>query len=73
MATLPQCPRCETFYAGTDFCMKCRIADLEVALDQLATVVRDQDNRASDSEAGWMTEDLRKAMAHAKIVLGGEW
>ena len=29
MATMPQCPRCKTFYSGLDFCAKCRIADLE--------------------------------------------
>ena len=32
MATLPQCAKCESSYAGTDFCTLCRIADLEEAL-----------------------------------------
>lgn len=36
MATLPQCPRCKTFYSGSDFCMKCRIFDL-IMLAQAAT------------------------------------
>lgn len=35
MATLPQCPRCERSYSGTDFCTLCRIADLEDALRNL--------------------------------------
>ena len=64
MATLPQCPRCETFYAGTDFCMKCRVTDLEEGFTGLAQAVRDHYN------GGPMNEQIAEAMRNAEIVIG---
>ena len=70
MATLPQCPRCERSYAGTDFCPICRIADLEDGYLGLARAVHKTFKHGSKSDAGWPTEEVRAAMRNAEIVVG---
>ena len=66
MATLPQCPRCENCYSGTDFCPLCRIADLEQALLGLLCAVREN----WKDQSGFMTDQLAEAMRNAEIVAG---